>query len=501
VTEPVDTSDLAWQKTRYRNVFDSIHNASLIVEDDMTISLVNAMFEVVTGYGKGEIEGKKRWTDLVVKNDLERLEKYHNLRRVDPGIAPDGYELQFKDKNGAIKSAFVSVSMIPGTKKDISSIFNVTEIDDMGEQMEGPNADDSDVAIESKGVTLVPDWNVRFIFTSSKLIKLVEEACSKRTERSVITFFPRTFSEKINDTISRVYEEHKSSKYDSPLHMGGRNMEVQVHVVPILDKKGAVDVVLVTMNDVTFRKRAERTQLEDLALGDLNIIRNEFITNLSHELRTPLNNIIGYSEMLLDQSHGKVNKRQTQQLISIHTSGMTLLELINDFLDLSLIEMDEIKPVSESFTLYDVVKDIFSICEPLAKSGHLTVKIDVDDGIIVWADQTLVKQCLYNLLMNAIKFTPSGGRITIKAAEKDGNVTVSVKDDGMGIPIEKHGSIFQPFLRMKIPQTGEVGNTGFGLTITQKLVELMDGTAWLESTDAKEKGFYFTLPAKPPSIG
>lgn len=498
MAEPDEILDDSWQKERYRYIFDSTEIPIMIVNEDMKISLINALFEAHTGYSRDDIEGKKSWAEFVVDEDLDRIKKYHSLRRIDPGAVPTGYELQFEDNWGNIKNAFASVSLIPGTKMSITSFFNITDAKHLEEVSVEPDDKDSIEEDRSKDIAMILDKNVRFIFTDALLTKLIEEASMEQQERSVIAFFPRAFSENILDSITRVHEQKQSIKYDSALYLGGRNMEVQVQTIPVFDAKREVSMMLITINDITHLKRAEQSHLQNLALSDVNMLRNEFMTSMSHELRTPLNNIIGYTEMLLDQIYGDINEKQSQQLIYIHSSGLILLELINDFLDLSLIEMGELSPVMELFSLDETIEDIKTICEPIANSMRHRIKASVEPGVRVWADQMLVKQCLYNLVMNAIRFSPSGGRININVNMVDDMAVLSVKDTGISVLPENRETVFQPFFHIKTATSSDLGTTGLGLTITQKLVEMMDGRVWMESDEKEGSEFFFSLPINSP---
>jgi len=118
---------LQQSKERYRTIFESTGTATITSDEDMTILMVNLEFENLSGYSKKEIEGKKSWTEFVVKDDLERLKEYHALRRIDPGAAPRNHEFMFIDRHGNIRHIFATVAMIPGTKKGVASFSDITE--------------------------------------------------------------------------------------------------------------------------------------------------------------------------------------------------------------------------------------------------------------------------------------------------------------------------------------------------------------------------------------
>jgi len=499
VAKPVEISDDSMQQQRYRYIFDSAETAIMVIDAELKISLVNALFEAHTGYSRDDVEGKKSWTEFVVDEDLDRIKKYHSLRRIDPLAVPVGYEFKFKDNWGNIKNAFASVSMIPGTKMSITSLINVTDTKNSDADTGELTDDESTESISSKEIAMVLERNVKFIFTDARLTKLIEDISSKRQAMSVIAFFPRAFAERIIDAIEEVINKRRSIRFDSTLYMGGRNMEVQLQVVPIFKTRGNIEMLLITLNDITYIKRAKQSHMQELALEDVNLMRNEFMASMSHELRTPLNNIIGYTEMILDQIYGKINDKQSQQLVYIHSSGLILLELINDFLDLSLIEMDELNPVLESFTLDEAVADVISICDPMANSMRHRLKLNIEPGIRVWSDLMLVKQCLYNLVMNAIRFSPSGLNIIINVNIVDDMAILSVRDKGIIIHPDAGDLIFQPFYHINDVKSGDLGTTGLGLTITQKLVEMMDGRVWMESYGDEGSEFFFSLPINSPS--
>jgi len=258
--------------------------------------------------------------------------------------------------------------------------------------------------------------------------------------------------------------------------------------------------------DITERKKneehlrnAERLKLENVALDEANKLKSEFMANMSHDLRTPLNSIIGYSELLQDQTFGGLNEKQHHYLDVILSNGTSLLDLINDILDVSSIEAGKLEFNFEQLRMDKIVKDIQTANMPMVKDKHHRLDVEVEPGLTVWADELRVRQCLNNLLSNAIKFTPDGGHIWIKGYKKDKLVEVSVEDTGRGIPSGKLGSIFQPFYRVNDEQGDITDGTGLGLPITRRVIDLMGGELWVESEVGKSSTFYFTLPAHPPS--
>jgi len=470
--------------TGCRMVMDAASRAMAFIADDTVICQVNSEFERLTGYAREELEGRKSWTELVDEEDVERLKRYHELRRIDPQAAPAAYEFNLRDRAGRLKNAFAAVSMVPATGISIASIRQTQEF---------KPADGRENA--------VPQSRFKMVLTNARLARLVEDRWDDLGDRPVISLFPQSFSESVLGSVAQVYRKRQPVKFESTVYLGGRNLDVMVVAVPLYGREEDVTSALVTVTDVTDLKRAERLLLDRLTTKDLTLMRSEFVSTMSHELRTPLNNIIGYTELLMDQFYGKVNEKQLRQLENIHTSGIELMELINDVLDFSLLEMGELEQVVESFRLDDVIDDVYSICEPMASGMRQSIELDVKPGLVAWADPLLVKQCLYNLLSNAIRRTPRGGIIRLSARNAREMVAVSVKDAGRGIPKDQLDAMFQPFYRADASSNGVTGSTGLRLTITRRLVEMMGGKVWAESEEGKGSEFHFTLPIKPPTHG
>lgn len=222
--------------------------------------------------------------------------------------------------------------------------------------------------------------------------------------------------------------------------------------------------------------------------------KDQFLSTMSHELRTPLNAVLGFSELLADVRYGPLTERQARYVNHIHTSGQHLLRLINDILDLSKIEAGRLQLSIENVPVDVGVAEVCGSLQPLAdKNAHRLIH-DVPSGLVVRADGTRFKQMLMNLLGNAIKFTPKGGKIELTARQLGDMVRIEVRDSGPGIPAEERERIFEAFHRMRQSDKALEG-TGLGLAITRRLVELHGGRLDVESEPGAGSCFYFTLPS------
>jgi len=233
--------------------------------------------------------------------------------------------------------------------------------------------------------------------------------------------------------------------------------------------------------DITARKKAEAelVRAKEAALA-ANGAKSEFLANMSHEIRTPMNAILGFSDLL---SRSNLDSKQRNQLQAITSSGKTLLTLINDILDLSKIEAGKLELQYESISLRNIVQEIQQIFSPKAADKGLALEVEVQPGFpdSVLLDEVRIRQILFNIVGNALKFTDHGGvrvRAKSKPAPEAGraDLFLEVEDTGIGIPEAEQARIFQSFSQVSGQSTKKFGGTGLGLAITKRLTEMMGGS-------------------------
>jgi two-component system cell cycle sensor histidine kinase PleC len=233
-----------------------------------------------------------------------------------------------------------------------------------------------------------------------------------------------------------------------------------------------------------------------------NASKTAFLANMSHELRTPLNAILGFSEIIAQECFGPVGSvRYKDYAGDIHSSGAHLLSLINDLLDIAKIEAGrmEISPHPlEARRTFDVA---LKLAGAKASERNQILTIDVEPTCpALFADERALRQILINLVSNAVKFTPEGGRIEVVAsAARDGGFQIMVRDNGPGIPREKLDSIFTPFSQVDNRYDRQAGGTGLGLALVRGLAELHGGRAWIESEPGTGCAAFVVLPTRTPS--
>ena len=253
------------------------------------------------------------------------------------------------------------------------------------------------------------------------------------------------------------------------------------------------------MLDIKVKERTKLLEKQSKELKEVskkaniaNEAKSDFLANMSHELRTPLNAIIGYSEILIDDMDPENEGDQIEDVKKIERSGRHLLQLINDVLDLSKIEAQKLELVNEEFNLKELLEDIISITKPLIEKNNNKLNLLFDEKILkINADQTRIKQCIFNLVSNASKFT-SDGSITINVKKKNPNkIYVEVSDTGIGMTPTQQKKLFKEFSQADKTTSIKYGGTGLGLSITKKLCELMGGTVSVKSK--KDIGSTFTM--------
>ena len=302
----------------------------------------------------------------------------------------------------------------------------------------------------------------------------------------------------------------------------------EMTVAPVLNEQGNITNFIAIKNDVTDRIRSEEeikqknSELEEARLiaESANRAKSEFLANMSHELRTPLNAIMGFSEVLLNNMAGPVADNQKEFINDILESGKHLLSLINDILDLSKIEAGKMELDLSEVSINELIEGSLYMIREKAIQHRIHLQTDMQDDMgLVTADERKIKQVLFNLLGNAIKFTPDSGTITVRArrvmegtvpdlrTERSGvvesglspdTIEISVEDTGIGISPEDQKRLFQPFQQLETTLLKKYAGTGLGLNLCKKFVELHGGEIRVESKEGKGSSFIFTIPDRQP---
>ncbi len=334
---------------------------------------------------------------------------------------------------------------------------------------------------------------------------------------------PPDVAERLQAAMEEMETSGKTQQFEYRLEMAGEEKWSDARVSPIRDSSGDITGITVVSRDITERKRMERelqernerldaqneelqSQSEELMTQQQELmektrevekatqLKSEFLANMSHELRTPLNVIIGFSQLMVDEVPGEINEEQRQSLSDILDSSQSLLNLINEVLDLSKIESGKMELKPKDIALTEVIKSLTRTMMPILAPRKQSLDIEIEEGLPpVCADKAKLGQVLLNLVDNSSKFTPDGGKLKIEAVRKGDWCRVSVIDNGVGIKKEDQERIFEPFCRLDDPLTKGRGGTGLGLVLVKQIVERYGGRIWVESEHGKGSRFTVTV--------
>ncbi len=541
--ERAEEKVLGTSEAQYRTIFENTGCATIIGEEDTTITLANTEFEKLAGCGKKELEGKKSWLEFIEKTDTNKMKNYHTLRLQDPLAAPRNYEIRFINGRGERRDIFMTVAVIPGTKKSVLSFMDITErkeaerevrqlneelekrILEQTRQLEALNEvleklSEREAALqesEQRYRTLVENVNIgvyrvtgkHFIQLNPAIVKIFGyDSMDELLKVPVSQTYQnpeemRRFGEKIVRSGFVKDEELQLQKKDGTPIWASATAKAQY------DATGRIKWVDGVIEDITERKEAEealRAAKEEAEVA--NRAKSDFLASMSHEIRTPMNAIIGMSELLLETP---LNEEQHRYVEVFRNAGENLLHVINDILDLSKVESGLLELEIADFDLVEVVE---RTAEELAIRAHgkgleLACHILPDVPIHLIGDPVRLRQILVNLIGNSLKFTEAGEVIVSvgKQQEPEGRNLIpegtadeggkrkllfSVSDTGIGVPKDKIEQIFEKFTQVDSSTTRKYGGTGLGLTISRRLVELMGGRIWMESEEGKGTTVFFT---------
>ena len=310
----------------------------------------------------------------------------------------------------------------------------------------------------------------------------------------IVTIFVIFISLEISQTITTpIYELIRVA---TEVGKGDLDARVTIHGKDEFSQLGS------SFNNMTqnLEKTGRELRLAKEAAESANQAKSTFLANMSHELRTPMNAIIGYSEMLQEEAEDIGQKTLIPDLQKINTAGQHLLDVINDILDLSKIETGMLELYLETFDINEIVQNMVSTGEPLIKSKSITLRVNCPAGLgSMHADLTKVRQCLFNLISNAAKFTEKGTiSIDVNRERIEGTdcVVFCVCDTGIGMTRDQTNRLFEPFSQADASTNRKYGGTGLGLAITKRLCKMMGGEINVQSEYGVGTTFTMWLPAQ-----
>jgi len=291
------------------------------------------------------------------------------------------------------------------------------------------------------------------------------------------------FSDLVN-LIKRTLTDKQPVEEEISYGTDEQHLYLQVHGTPLKNAKEDVVGAVVVLNNVTRMRRLEK-------------VRRDFVANVSHEIRTPLTTIKGFAETLLDGAvENPKNARGFLKIISKQSDRLNAI--IEDLLILARLEQedDRAQVYFQAASIRKVLKNAIKVCEPAARRKNIKLILQSDDSFKVEINQDLLEQAVVNLLDNAIKYSTVGDRVFVKAQDKNGYIRISVSDNGVGIPKKHLPRLFERFYRVDKARSREQGGTGLGLAIVKHIVQVHNGTVFVESEPGKGSNFIIEIPGK-----
>ncbi|HMI31376.1 MAG TPA: PAS domain S-box protein [Candidatus Limnocylindrales bacterium] len=485
---------VAASEEHFRTLLEFASDAIAVIGEHGTIVYASQATTRILGYSTEEFVGKSAF-DLVHPDDLERTELLFAECLGSPGV-PIRAEYRARHKDGTWRELEgIGVNRLghPGIRGIVASYRDVSE------------RKQSQVAIlhlasivETSGNAIIGlDANGRIESWNSSAERLYGYEPGEVLGRSLEIVFPLERSRDSTELVKQVRDGTGVANYESiGLRKNGERVPISVTISPIRNLSAGVTGASAIVWDVSERKRTEQElQRAKEAAEAANRAKSDFVANVSHEIRTPLNGIIGMIELTLQTA------LTPEQVRFLHTARMasdSLLEVINDILDLSKVEAGKYETVSMEFSLRDCISDTVRALAYVAnqKGIHLDCRFDpeVPDGLV--GDRGRLRQIVLNLAGNAVKFTDVGEvavGVTVEE-RRNGNVKLhfTVKDTGIGIPHEKRSVIFQAFTQGDSSNTRKHSGTGLGLTIAAQLAKSAGGRIWVESEVGVGSTFHFT---------
>ncbi|MEI7433749.1 MAG: PAS domain S-box protein [Methanomicrobiales archaeon] len=474
--------DLRESEGKYRTVFENTGTATVVLNEDSIIELANNGFAQLSGLSKDEIEGKKSWTEFVIPDDMERMRAQHLLRRQEREKALTRYEFRFITKSRDIRFIYLFIDVIPGTKKSIASLLDITERKQAEELYKTifENTGTAMIFVEENSVISHVNEEMEKIWGYSReeiegLVKwstlVAPEDLEKMQKYQMIRW-------KDPSATPRDYEFRF-------IHKNGEIRDAALSVAIIPGTKKSV----VSLRDITELKKLDRQVKERTdQVEQLLRQKDEFIAQAGHDLKTPLTPIIA----LLPHIYKKEQDPELRELLAmVMSDAASMKHLIADILTLAQLNRPYTTPDTREMVLADEIEKGVIKHAWMAEKRGIFIESTAGPDTRIWITPLHLESILDNLISNSIRYTPEGGKVTISSRMAEGFISISVTDTGIGLNPEETTRIFDEFFKADMSRHDR-DSSGLGLTIVSRIAHLYGGNVTAESP-GKGCGSTFTI--------
>jgi protein-histidine pros-kinase len=473
-------------------VLQTIGNLVVVMDRDGRVVLFNAACERLTGYQREEVEGRPVWDVFFLPRDRDGIAAAYE-RILDGNFRSEG-EHYWLTRDGrqplicwtysTLLDADGQARYVIGSGDDVSQ--RRQDERDLAESLERMKA----VLESSQDALLVLDHQARMVEWNPAAERMFGYSRDEVLGRRVVEIIPERLRGSYRQGL-------KVLQGGGRLPAVGRRQETvavrrdgsEFPMELALSTWGQGDQlkILAAMRDLSERVEAESAR-------QANEAKSRFLALMSHEFRTPLNSILGFAQ-LLGESPVKLTTRQERYVQYIISSGRHLLDLINDLLDMTKVQVGQMDIQRVEIDVNAALADVGTKIRPLAAAADLTLTIRPCPGVLARADRRRFDQVMFNLLANAIKFTPAGGSVDVRTELVGEQVEIAVADSGIGIPLAQQERVFQEFTQVDTETNRAQTGTGLGLALTQELVKAMGGGVRLTSVLGQGSTFTVWLPS------
>ncbi|HLI29723.1 MAG TPA: PAS domain S-box protein [Terriglobia bacterium] len=491
-------------ESRFRRLVDSNIIGVFMGDASGSIFEANNAFLKILGYTREDLlAGQVRW-DKMTPPEYRRFNERIHQQLITTGVSAP-VEVEYFRKDGGRVPALAGLAALEGAEDQaIGFVLDLTE------QKRAEKA----LQDSEKRYRLLFEQNLAGVLNSTVDGQILD--CNQsiaimlgyasREELKKMKVRDLYFHAADRDAvIARLKEQDVLTNYEVCFRRkDGNPLWVLLNVSFVRNAGESQPILLGTLLDITERRQAEEEMRRAKeAAENANRIKSEFLANMSHEIRTPMNGIIGMTELALDT---ELTAEQREYLETVSSSAHALLTIINDILDFSKIDAGKLVLDPIDFNLRDILEETAKLLSQSAHQKGDEVIVDVQPGVpaFVYGDPIRLRQIVVNLMGNAIKFTERG-EIALRVEneqedERSALLHFMVQDTGIGIPREKHQAIFEAFSQADGSMTRKFGGTGLGLTISARLVKMMEGRIWVESEVGQGSKFHFTVRLRKSSL-